>query len=207
MFDRVWSVIVIVTLLSNKRASLHPAASDFIPVSLFSLCDTEIVQNSTQLFSSPLFSSPTCGQFPPCDLHTCVYAFNFLKEAQSFTPFFLFLFFFFPSCDSYRGRSKGRRDDVCERVCLTIDSHVISWWIFIRSGLCDIGYISPSMVSSSLSTPLFSHLSGVCFWHTVNSVFSKILQHCNKYKIYKHCPHTQDAEGGVTSPQSQLNHL
>lgn len=166
MFDRVWSVIVILTLLSNKRASLRPAASDFIPVSLFSLCDTEIVQNSAQLFSCP-----TCGQFPPCDLHTCVYVFNFLKGAQSFTPFFFL--FFFPSCDSYRGRSKARQDDVCERVCLTIDSHVISWWIFIRSRLCDIGYISPSMVSSSLSTPLFSHVSGVCFWHTVNSVFSK----------------------------------
>lgn len=61
-------------------------------------------------------------------------------------------------------------EKVCVCVCLTIDSHAINWRIFIRSRLCDMGYISPSMVvffsylilplllSSSLSCPFSSYL-------------------------------------------------
>lgn len=56
---------------------------------------------------------------------------------------------------------------VCARAsaCLTIDSHAISWWVFVRCRLCDTGCVSPSMVSGCLftSSPLFSlhppHLS------------------------------------------------
>lgn len=51
----------------------------------------------------------------------------------------------------------------CVCVHLTIDSHAISWWIFIRSRLCDMGYISPSMVLFILILSFLSSLLVHCF--------------------------------------------
>lgn len=47
---------------------------------------------------------------------------------------------------------------VSASACLTIDSHAISWWVFVRCRLCDTGCVSPSMVSGCLftSSPLSS---------------------------------------------------
>lgn len=82
--------------------------------------------------------------------------------------------------------SKARREGesvrlkLCVSVHLTIDSHAISWWIFIRSRLCDMGlYISfyglllsyLILLLTSLAFLFFS--SPVICWHKIISPLHK----------------------------------
>lgn len=66
--------------------------------------------------------------------------------------FLLGVSFFFLSSSTVH--KKTSEQCVCLKVCvcvhITIDSHAISWWIFIKSRLCDMGNISPSLVLFSL---------------------------------------------------------
>lgn len=119
-------------------------------------------------------SRESCGwplSFISADLHACECVSVWLWVGVS-----LFLFLDpplvqrkTPSCDSSLLRTVRRRErekvcvclQPCASVCLTIDSHAISWWIFIGSRLCDMGlYISfYGPLLSYLILPLTSPLA------------------------------------------------